>query len=700
MGGVATLSATDRSRPAVEPVEPPSPHSSARRRFTIAVVLGMAAVTIPYLFVLWDLWNPGPSFLRPVPPDFFYDSQARAMFHGHLYLPTGWLGIEAFNHDGHQFTYFGIFPSLLRMPVLLVTSRFDGRLTAPSMLISWVVTGVFSSMMVWRLRILVRGQAVLGRAEAACYGLFVATIAGGSVLIYLSATPFVYNEDFAWSVALTTGTLFTLLGVLERPTWRRVVACGVLVLFANLDRTPAGYACVIGAGLVAVWFGMGRGGSSNRRWMIPMLGVAFFAFAVSCAVTYAKFGLPVGLPMADQVWAQVNAHRRYFLAANGGKAFSLAFLPSTIVAYLQPFGIHFTGVFPYITEPTAPAAAYAGAVLDDTYPTASVPPTMPLLFLLSIWGVVAAYRPRPAGRLALARIPLFAAAAGISGVLLWGYIANRYMGDFMPFLILAGAVGLIDVWRRLQGRSLRSRRLALAGVAVLAAFSLVANIAIAIEPSAQWNPAELTNYTTVQKALSVQNLASTVHHGATLPYWAPAGELYIVGNCSGLYYSTGETYATVPGQQLMHWTWSPVEQGPGIIHTIDVTFNEPQSAVDPPFPILRFGNATLDVEQGPFEDVQLQVVNAGAKSVSFPSAVGGNFPISPGVTYQFQVITDPNMNAIEVSQGGSKIIGHYLPGKGPATVLETPPSSPIVVTDVTTPAKGEISLCRSLLRGA
>jgi hypothetical protein len=198
----------------------------------------------------------------------------------------------------------------------------------------------------------------------------------------------------------------------------------------------------------------------------------------------------------------------------------------------------------------------------------------------------------------------------------------------------------------------------------------------------------------------VQNLASTVHHGATLPYWAPAGELYIVGNCSGLYYSTGETYATVPGQQLMHWTWSPVEQGPGIIHTIDVTFNEPQSAVDPPFPILRFGNATLDVEQGPFEDVQLQVVNAGAKSVSFPSAVGGNFPISPGVTYQFQVITDPNMNAIEVSQGGSKIIGHYLPGKGPATVLETPPSSPIVVTDVTTPAKGEISLCRSLLRGA
>ena len=38
--------------------------------------------------------------------------------------------------------------------------------------------------------------------EAAAYGVFMATVMGGSVLIFLAATPFVYNEDFAWSVAL------------------------------------------------------------------------------------------------------------------------------------------------------------------------------------------------------------------------------------------------------------------------------------------------------------------------------------------------------------------------------------------------------------------------------------------------------------------------------------------------------------------
>jgi len=703
MGAVATLPATGHAQPADQQVNPPPSPSSGRRRFTMAVVVGMAVVTIPYLWVLWDLWSPGPSALRPVAPGFFYDMQARALFHGHFYVPRGSLGIEGFLHNGHEFTYFGIFPSLLRMPVLLVTSRLDGRLTVPSMLLSWVATGVFSSLLLWRLRIVTRGDAVLGRAEAASYGIFVAVIAAGSVVIYLAATPFVYNEDFAWSVALTVGSLFALLGVLERPSWRRVVVAGVLVLATNLDRTPTGYACVIGAGLIALWFALGRGGTENRRWTVPMAGVAAVPFAASCAVTYAKFGIPIGLPMADQVWAHVNAHRRQFLAANGGKAFSPGFLPSTLFAYVQPFGIRFTGLFPFITTPTAPAASYAGAVLDQTYPTASIPPTMPLLFLLSCWGVVSAFRPRPAGRLALTRILLVAAAAGVAGVLMWGYIADRYMSDFMPLLILAGGIGMIDLWRRLDGRGLRARRIALGGIGLLAAFSLFANMAIAIEPSPQFTASQLTQFIDAQRALSPQSLASTVHRGATLPYWAPEGELFIAGNCSGLYYSTGQSYKDVPGQQLMHWTWVPVQEGPGIIHTINVTFNEPQRAITRPVPILTYGRATLYLEQGADENVQLQLTNAGASSISFPSPIGGAFPVFVHHGYQFTVMTDPNTNAFEVWQDGSKIMGHYAGGHGPAVVLATPttgPPPPIVVADTTNLSQHPIALCRSLLRGA
>ncbi len=102
-----------------------------------------------------------------MPYDNFYDLQARAMFHGHLYLPGGTMGIEAFVHDGRSYTYFGIFPSLIRMPILLVTTAFDGDLTAPSILLAWMSTALFTSLMLWRLRILMRGAALVGRAEAA-----------------------------------------------------------------------------------------------------------------------------------------------------------------------------------------------------------------------------------------------------------------------------------------------------------------------------------------------------------------------------------------------------------------------------------------------------------------------------------------------------------------------------------------------------
>ncbi len=106
--------------------EPAQPGRDQPPAVHLAVLVGTAVVLLPLLCVLWDLWNGSVNPLRGVPYDNFYDLQARAMFHGHLNLPPGNMGIEAFVHDGRQYTYFGIFPSLLRMPFLLVTTASTG----------------------------------------------------------------------------------------------------------------------------------------------------------------------------------------------------------------------------------------------------------------------------------------------------------------------------------------------------------------------------------------------------------------------------------------------------------------------------------------------------------------------------------------------------------------------------------------------
>ena len=96
--------------------------------------------------------------------------------------------------------------------------------------------------------------------------------------------------------------------------------------------------------------------------------VAVVPLTLMGLVNWLKIGTPFGLSEADQVWTQVNLHRRQYLAASGGSGFGLQFLPSTLTAYLQPGGLHFQSAFPWITLPTSPAHTVGNVILDDTLP--------------------------------------------------------------------------------------------------------------------------------------------------------------------------------------------------------------------------------------------------------------------------------------------------------------------------------------------
>ena len=72
-------------------------------RYQAVAVLAITAAAIPYLWVLWDLWTGtvNPMRVNGTDDNPIYDVQARAIMHGHFWLPNGPLGGEAFIHDGH-----------------------------------------------------------------------------------------------------------------------------------------------------------------------------------------------------------------------------------------------------------------------------------------------------------------------------------------------------------------------------------------------------------------------------------------------------------------------------------------------------------------------------------------------------------------------------------------------------------------------
>lgn len=722
--GVATLTIDP------ETVAPPAIQVSrkdiSKSRFTKCVGVGWILASVPYLYVLWGMWGK-IDFFRSVTPSAFYDLQAKSIVKGTLAVKNNSLGIEAFYHDGHTYTYFGIFPSLIRLPVLALDPSLQGKLTAPSMLLAWVVTALFSSLLIWRLRIMFRGDAVMGWLEGVSYGVLVATVCAGSVLIYIAANPWVYDEDLAWSVALCTGAFFMLLGVMESPSWRRIVLSSVFILMTNLNRSTTGWACVIAGFLVAGWFAFGRAYPSRRRWALPMFGAALVPLIIGGIVTTLKFGGPFSLPLADQKWSMVNPYRRYFLAKNGGKGYGLQFLPTDLWTYLQPFGLRLSTIFPFITIPNAPPQIFGNVVFDQWTPSTSITASMPLLTLLSAWGTVAAFWPRSAGKIRLARPLLLGAAAATGGVVLWGYIADRYLADFMPFLILGATIGLVDLWRRVgdrplkdptrkaRRRSLRPRRWLFGSVVVFGVFGILANTGAALGSVVQWSTPQSLQYVEVQKDLSLTPLTAIMKRGSSLPYWAPTGELFDVDNCSGFYISNGVQYYTIPGQNLQHIVWIPIAQAPGEIHRIEFTLTQPLGDFIGNIPIYRWGQAVVTLEPANNDEARIVVVNP-SPAPSWPNAQGPLIKFRPGRHYVLSIETDPYLQSLRVRyitaghtvlahisklsvDAGVQVLYRYEAGNPPQKLVASPQPG-ITFRELAEPNQSQgLALCRSLQNG-
>ena len=436
--------------------------------------------------------------------------------------------------------------------------------------------------------------------------------------------------------------------------------------------------------------------SLTRRRIIPLV--------VGCVVNYSKFGVLFGVSNQEQVWTHVNAYRRKFLAANHGAEEGLIFVPTNVLAYLRLDGLRFTSVFPFVTLPAAPPTPLGGVLFDRLYRTASLPSSTPLLFLLSIWGLVTAFRPRSIGQVARTRLLLLAAGSAGAALLLWGYVAPRYLGDFVPFLALASAVALADIWRRLEGRTYWLRAGALTIMGLLALFSIAANVGMAIVPNSdEWDMTQTLNFVEAQHSIgdvTGHALEANVVRGSSLPPWGPAGQLYIIGNCDGLYISSGESDVTVPSEQFQRATWMPVERGHGFVHTFRITVAGAVSGAPESIPLVGAGKTRVDLRAMPTASRDDVVLTFSFDGQGRPLQ-GLSFPAAAGSSHTVVVTTDPVKHQVEVTLDGASALSSPLVDGQPvsaAAVPFSPRDSPPPLTVINeTASSPEPTLCQSLI---
>ena len=514
------------------------------RRVRLASLLGVGLGGVVFFLTLLDY---GHDVLRGATAfnyaSQFFELQATAIMHGHLDIPADSLGIEGFVVDGRTYSYFGIFPALLRIPVMLVTHEYDGRLTLLSMALAWVVYAVMATRLYWLVRERMGRPARLRGLETVLAALFLAAATGGTVLTFDASLPWVYHEVYLWSVASVVGTLYWLLRVLRTPDRTSVKWLFALALVAALTRTTGGWSVCLATIAAGLWFATGRLGRHERRVWVSVVAAGAVPLLAGIVINWLKFRHPYMFPLQNQVWTQINAHRREVLAANGGTLATLHFFWSSFVNYFRPDGIRFVGYFPWVTLPGEAAKGY-GAVLDQSSRTGSVPAFMPLLFVLTAVSLPVLFlRRRASAGLRQLRLVWLGAFLMTGGVMAYGYIAYRYTSEFVPCLVVGGAVATSALGDWCTGRPRLLQATLVGVVGVLTAFSLLANTVVGYSIAAStYKGPELESYLAQQLSVSGSDLAwqKLVYASPGDPIGGKADELWIRGDCDALFFNTGE----------------------------------------------------------------------------------------------------------------------------------------------------------------
>lgn len=369
-------------------------------------------------------------------------------------MPATALAIEGFNIDGKFHTYFGPWPTVLRMPILLVTDRFDGALTGPSMLAALAVLLAACAALQRRIyaSFAADSEAAPTLGVASAIGAMQFIVGAGSIVVFLGSRPLIYHEMELWGIA---GAVLCAAAVArfaaERTTANAARCCGAATI-TLLSRPSTGMGVIITLGVVLMARGSFRKSTDSRleshgraSLLVTLVLAAGIVLPVALygAVNIARFGAPFALPLEKQVFTALDHRRQVVLAENNGSLFGATFAPTTAAQYIRPDALRFESGAPFVNFPRWRASVIGDATFDTLDRSSSIPSSMPGLTLLAGVGIGALVQRRRRSDLLRTYGPtIVGGALGFGSTVAIAYVAHRYLADAFPPLIVLAMLGM------------------------------------------------------------------------------------------------------------------------------------------------------------------------------------------------------------------------------------------------------------------
>ena len=414
----------------------------------------LAVVAVYYLFVLS---NGTMRLFSPEQMDQAFASMMRHMLHGEFTVGRKAIDLEAFTREGKTYSYFGIFPALLRLPFLGIA---HARLARLSCLVAMVI---FVALQLRMLLIVHDRLAPASRSSFFFAVMVAATVLSGPQL-YLLSSGWIYNEPIFWSAAM--GAAFNLVVVRAAfgETALRAGDLSWLSLLAGLalnTRASVGVALCLGAVLLTGWTAWGRHMPARPERRPSAIG------------KYFRAALP-GLARDPAVWlpAVRSASWRRWPARS---TLDAGAIPSSSPICDTTTSISATATsLPLFATTVRSASTGCGSARSTTRPASPIwwrswcrrsalyfasreigiesPPLSglvanPLTVILAGIGLYRLWRKPdlPAGSVVMLRLALIGDAAAVAVVCAAANLTLRYRFDMAPFMTLAAFVGYRSV---------------------------------------------------------------------------------------------------------------------------------------------------------------------------------------------------------------------------------------------------------------
>ncbi len=221
-----------------------------------------------------------------------YDHLAVSLAEFRLDIAPEAIGAEAFVIDGKHYAYWGPFPDVLRMPLLLLPE--DVWIGKTARIYSWLAAMLSVIATLGILREICLSFDKKERLSRFTVG-YISSIALGSHLPYLLAGPSIYHEAVLWGAATSTWALAMALRFHRTKQFRWLVGATLLAMTSASTRVTAGYGALIGIMILLAWETWHRrkiGGANWRTWSrnraplisaLILIGISLPLFLVSHA---------------------------------------------------------------------------------------------------------------------------------------------------------------------------------------------------------------------------------------------------------------------------------------------------------------------------------------------------------------------------------------------------------------------------------